>query len=464
MRLIIKKFLFLLCLGHFINHVSLKESSDDKSCFCNFSGLLEDCVCTANTVDEFNSKLHPLLLKLLESDYFRYFQVDFSAPCKWGWDVQCTSPNCAVDTCNEKDVPEEVRNGSDNISKEKFSYSGYGHYYLKKLFQLIPYLEMVYVAFIELLVNWNLMSNSNLKSCTSHDPYPEYHDVIVQDQQFCKLDPLSSPEKCAYVDLIANPEKFTGYSGEAAHKVWNTIYNELCFHPETEDKTLYLNSDTAKTMCLEKRAFYKLVSGLHSSISVHLCSRYLLEEGGPGKEAVWGKNHQEFINRFAPELTDNEGPERLKNVYFLYLVELRAVQKITPLLESLSVGKEDVDISSTLRNHILEIGEQIDSFSFHFDETELFKDETNENQDILEAYKNNFMQISEMMDCLGCERCKVWGKLQVTGIGTALKVLLTPMNDLSLTKHELVALFNALGRHSTSIQELESFRKSDTSS
>lgn len=442
--------------------MSLKESSDDKSCFCNFSGLLEDCVCTANTVDEFNSKLHPLLLKLLESDYFRYFQVDFSAPCKWGWDVQCTSPNCAVDTCNEKDVPEEVRNGSDNISKEKFSYSG--HYYLKKLFQLIPYLEMVYVAFIELLVNWNLMSNSNLKSCTSHDPYPEYHDVIVQDQQFCKLDPLSSPEKCSYVDLIANPEKFTGYSGEAAHKVWNTIYNELCFHPETEDKTLYLNSDTAKTMCLEKRAFYKLVSGLHSSISVHLCSRYLLEEGGPGKEAVWGKNHQEFINRFAPELTDNEGPERLKNVYFLYLVELRAVQKITPLLESLSVGKEDVDISSTLRNHILEIGEQIDSFSFHFDETELFKDETNENQDILEAYKNNFMQISEMMDCLGCERCKVWGKLQVTGIGTALKVLLTPMNDLSLTKHELVALFNALGRHSTSIQELESFRKSDTSS
>merc|ERR1712198_386768 len=147
---------------------------------------------------------------------------DFSAPCKWGWDVQCTSPNCAVDTCNEKDVPEEVRNGSDNISKEKFSYSGYGHYYLKKLFQLIPYLEMVYVTFIELLVNWNPMSNSNLKSCTLHDPYPEYHDVIVQDQQFCKLDPLSSPE--------------------------------------TEDKTLYLNSDTAKTMCREKRAFYKLVS------------------------------------------------------------------------------------------------------------------------------------------------------------------------------------------------------------
>merc|ERR1711915_950680 len=125
--------------------------------------------------------------------------------------------------------------------------------------------------------------------------------------------------------------------------------------------------------------------------------------------------HQEFVNRFAPESTNNEGPERLKNVYFLYLIELRAVQKITPLLESLSVVKEDVDVLATLRNQILEIKKQIDSFSFHFDETELFKDETNENQDVLGAYKNNFMQISEMMDCLGCERCKVWGKLQVRG-------------------------------------------------
>jgi hypothetical protein len=27
-------------------------------------------------------------------------------------------------------------------------------------------------------------------------------------------------------------------------------------------------------------------------------------------------------------------------------------------------------------------------------------------------------------DCVSCEKCKLWGKLQVLGIGTALKVLL----------------------------------------
>ena len=40
-----------------------------------------------------------------------------------------------------------------------------------------------------------------------------------------------------------------------------------------------------------------------------------------------------------------------------------------------------------------------------------------------------------------------------------MKVLFTPMKDLELTKHEIVALFNSLGRHSTSISELEAFRE-----
>ena len=47
------------------------------------------------------------------------------------------------------------------------------------------------------------------------DPYPKYHKV---DMQFCKLDPLAT-DTCDYVDLIKNPEQFTGYSGAAAHQV-----------------------------------------------------------------------------------------------------------------------------------------------------------------------------------------------------------------------------------------------------
>lgn len=30
-------------------------------------------------------------------------------------------------------------------------------------------------------------------------------------------------------------------------------------------------------LCVEKRAFYRLISGLHASINVHLSARYLLQ-------------------------------------------------------------------------------------------------------------------------------------------------------------------------------------------
>ena len=32
-----------------------------------------------------------------------------------------------------------------------------------------------------------------------------------------------------YADLVTNPERFTGYKGAHAHKIWNSIYRENCF-------------------------------------------------------------------------------------------------------------------------------------------------------------------------------------------------------------------------------------------
>lgn len=36
-----------------------------------------------------------------------------------------------------------------------------------------------------------------------------------------------------------------------------------------------------------------------------------------------------------------------------------------------------------------------------------------------------FVACSAIMDCVGCEKCRLWGKLQVLGLGTALKILFT---------------------------------------
>ena len=32
-----------------------------------------------------------------------------------------------------------------------------------------------------------------------------------------------------YVDLTLNPERYTGYRGKSAHRIWRVIYKENCF-------------------------------------------------------------------------------------------------------------------------------------------------------------------------------------------------------------------------------------------
>jgi hypothetical protein len=67
--------------------------------------------------------------------------------------------------------------------------------------------------------------------------------------------------------------------GEHAHRIWSAIYNQSCF--------------TDGVTCSEERVFYRLISGMHASISCHLASDYLLDE----KEGIWGPNMTEFKQR-----------------------------------------------------------------------------------------------------------------------------------------------------------------------
>ncbi len=60
-----------------------------------------------------------------------------------------------------------------------------------------------------------------------------------------------------------------GYAGVPATRIWKAIYEENCF--EDGDK------------CMEKRVFFRLISGLHTSITVHLAYDYLLDR----ENGVW---------------------------------------------------------------------------------------------------------------------------------------------------------------------------------
>ena len=54
-------------------------------------------------------------------------------------------------------------------------------------------------------------------------------DLDADKTQFCQLDDQDMTEDAIFVDLMKNPERFTGYAGASANRVWRSIYEENCF-------------------------------------------------------------------------------------------------------------------------------------------------------------------------------------------------------------------------------------------
>lgn len=88
-----------------------------------------------------------------------------------------------------------------------------------------------------------------------------------------------------FVNLLDNPERFTGYAGASASRVWKSIYEENCFNiiPRIDpiNNNHFASSSTNKNqlgnilqnvarrsdttdneeVCFEKRVYYRLISG-----------------------------------------------------------------------------------------------------------------------------------------------------------------------------------------------------------
>uniref|UniRef100_A0A8B9L6P7 Endoplasmic reticulum oxidoreductase beta n=1 Tax=Astyanax mexicanus TaxID=7994 RepID=A0A8B9L6P7_ASTMX len=403
--------------------------SSEQSCLCHLTGVLDDCFCDIESIDVFNNfKIFPLIQKLIERDFFRYYRVNLMRPCPfWPDDSHCAIKDCHVEPCPEVSA----------------------HHLLSLISTYIQ--NIPFKAFMD----W------------------AHHDD-AQDH-FCGLDDETSPD-AEYVDLRLNPERYTGYKGPSAWRVWNSIYEENCFKPRSVYRPLNPLAPTRGEfnffvlwLCLEKRVFYKLISGLHSSINIHLCAEYLLDErwGKP----TWGPNVHEFRRRFDSAETKEEGTRRLKNLYFLYLIELRALSKVAPYFErafiNLYTGNSQED--SVTKELLLQILNETKAFPMHFDESSMFAGHKMEAKRLKEEFRLHFKNISRIMDCVGCSKCRLWGKLQTQGLGTALMILFSekeiknlpensPSKGFQLTRQEIVALLNAFGRLSTSIKELHNFR------
>ena len=303
----------------------------------------------------------------------------------------------------------------------------------------------------------------------------EYDDEC-DERDYCIPEDESASAKGDYVSLLDNPEKFTGYTGESAHMVWDAIYKENCFSKppsfaEDADSSqrgllapfkaasdlrsvLQANSNSTDLLyddtCLEKRVFYRVISGMHASISTHLCYDHLDQKTGN-----WGPNLTCFMDRLA------DHPDRVSNIYFNYALVLRAVAKLQSYLKSYTFCSGDPSQDLETKNKVLILAENAASTPAIFDESLMFQDPA-AGIDLKEDFRQRFRNVSRVMDCVGCDKCRLWGKIQTAGYGTALKILFEfeeGDKNFYLKRTELVALTNTLDRIGASISAIANFRK-----
>jgi len=319
-------------------------------------------------------------------------------------------------------------------------------------------------------------------------------------RDYCIPEGDSASSGGVYVSLVANPERFTGYAGDHAHAIWREIYSENCFELQPQDEeeeamvTKHQMSQTSamtdleavmlgrpkgwtsdnfngeidplrlQNTCLEKRVFWRLISGMHTSISTHLCWDYLNQTSGEwvliprnAKSNQQGPNVECFKSRVW------NNPQWIENLYFNYVVVLRAITKLSTYLEEYtyctgdSISQNDLTVAKV---RTLISTAQVAAPSF--DESRMFDPADPTIYGLKDEFRERFRNVSRIMDCVGCDKCRLWGKLQTSGYGTALKVLFEfdseDIEGFHLRRTEVVSLIVTLQRLSHSIWAVQQFK------
>lgn len=148
-------------------------------------------------------------------------------------------------------------------------------------------------------------------------------------------------------------------------------------------------------------------------------------------------------------------------MYFDYMLLYRAITKLGKFFKKLKFNSNNEEEEYFIQKSIKNITHIAPDCPKNFDRV-LFG--SNSKPEVVDEMKRRFRNITGIMDCVSCERCRLWGKIQTLGIGTALKVLFASDNkaawkNLSLRRCEIVALFNTFGRLSESISAVQAFRE-----
>ena len=239
-----------------------------------------------------------------------------------------------------------------------------------------------------------------------------------------------------YFDAQTFSESYTGYDGK---EVWAYIHNRICFEGYSQRDDHW------------KADFNKAVSGLHSMISgqVILGIQEKVSSGEPfSDEEIWRDPRAEFDRRLSPQ---GEFPMALENLYFAYMLLIKAVTMARPRLlsecQTGSISPTGVDqLKNSLECPLLDEG------TVAVAAQKLQQHATQGSPEALWEARMRSRELLRIMNCVQCNKCRLHGKISVLGLITALKLTIGPNGQggdpSTLHRVELAALMATLHKFS----------------
>ena len=178
---------------------------------------------------------------------------------------------------------------------------------------------------------------------------------------------------------------------------------------------------------------------------------------------MWGLNDKIAYDRVL------KYPDRVENLYVAFSLLLRAVVKAEFAITA-AVPTSDPALNESLSYWTESLLPELISLQQKAPNT---FNESSFLLDIIDDFKHSkrselqrrFQQLQDIMQCVGCDRCKLWGTLQTLGVGTALRILFHDDDgddeaggNIHLSRQEAVALVNTLERLSSSLVFAHEFR------
>ena len=338
-----------------------------------------------------NHKLCNSLQKLKQTLFFKIFKINLDPECSvFHQEMICRDTACQICECSNNEVPRVWKQPSG--------------------------------------IDENIVT-------TIDDPFNKWVEKFNVDTKQWLLKEDIDPKDGTYINLLKNPEGYTGYRG--AH-IWNAIFKENCY------------SESYSSLCVEDKIFSNIFMGWLVNTNFQIGCNF--RNRNTNNKYI---NISYVTNKFLYH------QDKIDYLFFLYSLMLKAVNKAIPYLIEYDYSSGNKTEDQMTLKIIKEI------FRYELQNIDLIEDSF---KDTIEYFENNFISsnkiptliirfrnISSIIDCVTCSKCRMHAKLEVFGIATMLKIMFASSTEelrKAMSRNELVSFINLFAKLSKSVNNV----------